>query len=237
MSKTVVIADDNLDCCKNIFNLIKEKHNNNIEIIGIAKDGEEAIEMIKKYNPDVILLDLRMPKKDGVNVLEEICKDINIRTKVIIISGETKMINRLNIVNSGIVTNIFIKPFDMEELYISIKNITKEERLDYKEIINELLHEFSFNFSSEFYNCLLIGIEKSLYKPLLLNDIYKEVAKEVKGNGNNIKWGIQKLISSMIRYTPKETIKKYFRYNNQPSAKLFISEMSKISKEKIEKLS
>jgi len=38
----------------------------------LAKDGEEALEMYKKHNPDIALMDLKLPKKDGLEVIKEI---------------------------------------------------------------------------------------------------------------------------------------------------------------------
>ena len=46
-----------------------------IEIIGQAQGGFEATDSIKKLNPDVVILDIRMPKGSGINVLQEIKKN------------------------------------------------------------------------------------------------------------------------------------------------------------------
>ena len=46
-----------------------------IDVVGEAADGEEAIEVIERTHPDVVLLDLRMPKLDGVGVLERLKKE------------------------------------------------------------------------------------------------------------------------------------------------------------------
>jgi CheY-like chemotaxis protein len=48
-------------------------------VLKIAKDGVEALEVLKTYKPDVIILDLIMPRKDGFATLEEIKKDESLR--------------------------------------------------------------------------------------------------------------------------------------------------------------
>ena len=71
---------------KNISNLI--------EIIGIANNGEVAIDVIKKLKPDILLLDLKMPKFNGIEVIER-TKEYSITT--MIITGETYMINKIRL--------------------------------------------------------------------------------------------------------------------------------------------
>ena len=56
------------------------------EIIGEAADGEEAVKMIDELKPDIVFLDIRMPGKDGIEVLKHI-RNNRIKTKVIVLSG------------------------------------------------------------------------------------------------------------------------------------------------------
>ncbi|MCK5075847.1 MAG: response regulator [Calditrichia bacterium] len=56
----------------------------NIEIVGTASNGVEALEVFKKTSPDIITLDITMPELDGLSVLEEIIKiDSNIKVMVV----------------------------------------------------------------------------------------------------------------------------------------------------------
>jgi len=67
---SVLIADDNVEFC----NLLRESLDKNpdIFVVGIAKDGLEAITMIRDMEPDVIVLDIIMPNLDGIGVLERL---------------------------------------------------------------------------------------------------------------------------------------------------------------------
>lgn len=60
----VAIADDNERIVEMLNALIRTE--NDMEIVGTAGNGEDAVEMIKKSTPDVVLLDLIMPKMDGL---------------------------------------------------------------------------------------------------------------------------------------------------------------------------
>ena len=56
-----------------------------IDVIAQAEDGEEAIEKAVKYNPDVILLDINMPKMNGIDVLRRL-KDLGVKSNVIMLT-------------------------------------------------------------------------------------------------------------------------------------------------------
>lgn len=73
----VAIADDNERIVEMLNALIRTE--NDMEVVGTAGNGEDAVEMIKKSAPDVVLLDLIMPKMDGLGVLEKLKKDPAVR--------------------------------------------------------------------------------------------------------------------------------------------------------------
>lgn len=230
MKSNLIIAEDDLDCSKNIYNMIKTKKLD-VEVIGITTDGEETLKLIEKANPNILILDLKMPKKNGLNVLNEIKENKNI--KIIITSGETQMINSINNVNYSMIKNIFIKPFDYEILCSSIDKLCKiSSKKNNENIIDEVLHEFCFNFSSLFYQYLIQCIEKEINSNIPLKQLYNEVAKNSNIGSNKIKWGVEKLISAMVRYTPEEKIKDFFPYTNRPSTKTFILTIAEIVKKK-----
>ena len=73
----VAIADDNERIVEMLNALIRTE--NDMEIVGTAGNGEDAVEMIKKSTPDVVLLDLIMPKMDGLGVLEKLKNDTSLK--------------------------------------------------------------------------------------------------------------------------------------------------------------
>ncbi|MFX0006821.1 MAG: chemotaxis-specific protein-glutamate methyltransferase CheB [Candidatus Hermodarchaeota archaeon] len=73
MSIDVLVADDSAYLRKSISDILKQ--HDLINIIDYAKDGIEAVSLVKKYKPDVLVLDLVMPKKNGLDALKEIMED------------------------------------------------------------------------------------------------------------------------------------------------------------------
>lgn len=66
----ILIADDNNKLVELIFKSIIRK-NNEYRLMDYTYDGENTLKSILKYNPDVILLDINMPKIDGISIIKK----------------------------------------------------------------------------------------------------------------------------------------------------------------------
>lgn len=115
----IVIADDNknfLDCMEKILKNVDE-----FEILGKAKDGEEAINLIEKLEPDVLITDIDMPKYNGIEVIKKI-KEHSVKTpNIYVVSGGINEKERIEVVKLG-VKRIFNKPIDPKLIIEEIKN-------------------------------------------------------------------------------------------------------------------
>ncbi len=67
---SIGIADDNKDFCEILSDYFTEQEN--IDITFVANDGIQTVDCVKKYLPDVLILDMIMPHLDGLGVLESI---------------------------------------------------------------------------------------------------------------------------------------------------------------------
>ena len=84
---SVAIADDNERMVEILDSIVKK--DSDLRIVGKANNGEDVYHMIKEKEPDVVLLDLIMPKLDGLSVMERINQDQTIKKhpKFIVISA------------------------------------------------------------------------------------------------------------------------------------------------------
>lgn len=116
----VIIADDNPDFVNTLIeNLEKEE---DLEVIGIARDGQEAVSLILEKRPDIVLLDVIMPHLDGLGVLESLQESqIEKMPMCIMLSavGQDKVTQRA--INLGAEYYI-VKPFDIQLLIKRIKD-------------------------------------------------------------------------------------------------------------------
>ena len=124
----IMVAEDNTSVFSCYQNFLSKDET--IEFIGHASDGELAVEMYKKKNPDLMLLDLRLPKKNGLEILNEITKyeSENIKCNVVVISGDSELRHKL--FNTRKVYRIIPKPASLDSLEKTIEDFKKEQRAD-----------------------------------------------------------------------------------------------------------
>lgn len=95
-----------------------------MEIVGHASNGYEAIEMASKMNPDIITLDLTMPEMDGMTALGKIL-EILPEVNIIIISALAGKATALRALKQG-AASFLVKPFTREELHEVIEEVIEE---------------------------------------------------------------------------------------------------------------
>ena len=117
----VVIADDNVEFAQIVKSFLNQKED--IEVIDIAKDGEEAVKMIREKEPDVALLDVIMPQLDGIGVLEKLnALPKKLKTNFIMLSAIGQDIITQKTVMLG-AQYYMLKPFDLELLAKRLREI------------------------------------------------------------------------------------------------------------------
>lgn len=123
MSIKVMLADDHVLMREGIRQLLE--FNGTIEVIGEANDGEECIQKLFNLKPDVLLLDINMPKKNGIEVLEEIKKK-NFNVKVLILTVHNEVEYLLKAVDIG-VDGYILKDSESAELMRAINAVVSGE--------------------------------------------------------------------------------------------------------------
>ena len=88
-----------------------------------AYDGEEALDLIEKNGYDAIILDIMMPKMDGMTVLKEL-RSRNIVTPVLMLTAKSEIDDRVEGLDSG-ADDYLTKPFAMKELIARVKAMTR----------------------------------------------------------------------------------------------------------------
>lgn len=85
-----------------------------LKILAIGHNGLDAIDLFSKHEPDILFMDVEMPKLNGIEALKEI-KKINSSAKVIIITGNTSSDCEKILQDNG-ATAIIYKPFDIQKI-------------------------------------------------------------------------------------------------------------------------
>lgn len=107
MAKTVLITDDTAFMRMTLRNVIEK---NGYEVVGEAANGEEAITLYQELKPDLVTMDITMPKVDGITAIKEIMK-IDPQAKIIVCSamGQKPMV--IEALSAG-AKDFLVKPFD-----------------------------------------------------------------------------------------------------------------------------
>ena len=118
---TVLIADDNSEFSATLAGYINAEED--LELVGMARDGVDAFDMIKNLEPDIVLLDVIMPRLDGLGVLERL-EENNIEKMPMCIMlsavGQDKITQKA--INLGAQYYI-VKPFEIDVLIKRIKEL------------------------------------------------------------------------------------------------------------------
>jgi DNA-binding response OmpR family regulator len=133
----ILIAEDETQIAEPLRkNFLEEGHH-----AIIAKDGEQALNLIDKVQFDVIVLDWKMPKISGIEVCNRI-REANNKTPIILLTALTQLSNKVEALNSG-ADDYLTKPFSFKELLARIKAVVRRyniniDTLEYGDLIIDL---------------------------------------------------------------------------------------------------
>lgn len=125
----MLIADDN----RQITSILEEYAKNDGFEVKTAYDGKEALDIFNKYNPDIVLLDVMMPKIDGFEVCREIRKISNV--PVIMITARGEDFERIMGLDIG-ADDYIVKPFSPGEVMARVRAIMR--RITSDDIVNKV---------------------------------------------------------------------------------------------------
>ncbi|MBM4763404.1 response regulator transcription factor [Bacillus sp. B15-48] len=108
-----------------------------MEVVGQAQNGEEALELVKKYQPDICIMDIEMPGKTGLEAAEELK---NTDCKVIILTTFARSGYFQRAVKAG-VKGYLLKDSPSEELASSIRSVMAGRRVYAPELMDDLYSE------------------------------------------------------------------------------------------------
>ncbi len=129
-SKKILIIEDDKDISNLISHFVSKEGYTPI----LAHDGEEGLWQIKARSPDIIILDLMLPRKDGYEVIRQIKKETNIpEIPIIILTAKSEEIDKIVGLELG-ADDYITKPFSPRELIARIKAVMR--RTDPEAIVN-----------------------------------------------------------------------------------------------------
>ena len=194
----ILVVDDD----EGIRSLVKKYLNENNFLITTAKDAEDAFEKITIIKFDLIILDIMMPGKSGLDFIKQNKKDLN-DTPVILLTARGEPNERIEGLEIG-ADDYLPKPFEPKELILRIKNI-----LDKTKTVNQK-RVFEFNKIRVDLNKLLISKDNKEYK---LNNTEKII--------------LEKMINNPGKTFSREDIGQYIKSDKERSIDVIITRLRK----------
>ena len=209
----ILVVDDDKEIVKAIEIYLGKE---NYKIIK-AYDGEQALEEIKKNEIQLVILDIMMPNKDGIETLEEIRKDKNI--PVIMLSAKSEDIDKINGLNVG-ADDYVTKPFNPVELIARVNALIRRyTKLGAIEEKRNLIQTGDLTIDDELKKVVVDGKEvkltpteynilkfltKNKGKVYSIEDIYTHIWQEECFSAENIIAVHIRHIREKIEINPKE---------------------------------
>ncbi len=231
----VGIADDNEKMLNLLGELVEEEES--FQLVGKSKNGEEAYQMIKTKEPDVVLLDLIMPKMDGLSLMGKINEDKQIKKSPAIIVVTAVGQERITEEAFSKGAQYYImKPFENDVIIEKIKyavdqkkqklpeyrNQSAIEKIENRNVRNlerdvtEIIHEIGVPAHIKGYQYLRDAIMMSVEDTEILNSItkilYPTIAKKHKTTSSRVERAIRHAIEVAWSRGKMDTIDALFGY-------------------------
>lgn len=121
---TVVVVDDHPVSRQGLAEILNSQ--NDIKVVAEAANGEEACKLYSELRPDVLMLDLRLPKKDGLQVLRELMSQYTPKPRVIIITSYNCEQDICQAASAG-AKGFLVKVADPEQIREAIRRVAEGE--------------------------------------------------------------------------------------------------------------
>ena len=228
----VLVVDDN----RRIVNLLKNalEKEEGVEVVGTASDGEEALQMIHLKRPDVVLLDLIMPKIDGLGVMERMQRpDFPVHPQVIVVSAVSQESVTEHAFALGAAYYI-LKPFDTRVIIARVKSVgmtgekgdkvvttvfenrNRSQNHSMEAEITQTIHEIGVPAHIKGYQYLREAIIYSVEDPEMLGAVtkilYPAIAKRSHTTSSRVERAIRHAIEVAWNRGCEEVLEEIFGY-------------------------
>ena len=231
----IIIADDNRNLCQMLQNYIQGQED--LNIVGEAHNGLEAMELIQTQEPDLIILDLVMPSLDGLGVLERINALTSMtRPKIIMLTafGQESLTHQAMTLG---VDYFILKPFDLDILGKRIRSLTQDlpssaptqfsatspvvttvgSGLNLFSEVTNVMHKIGIPAHVKGYQyireAILMVVEDVSLLGAVTKELYPGIAKKYDTASSRVERGIRHAIELAWERGHTDTLKQIFGYS------------------------
>lgn len=225
---SVLIADDNKAFADNLKEHLRTK--DDIASVSVAYDGEEAYGMIMEVKPDIVLLDIIMPKRDGLSVMNKLATSHLAKKPMCIALSVTGSERIMSACQDAGCEYFLLKPQTNEAIYDTIRSfgkkagrtsfevVAKEDAKSYdlESLVTEFIHELGVPAHIKGYQYVRTAIMMVVENMELLNYITKQlypvIAKKYSTTSSRVERAIRHSIEVAWSRGRPETMNQIFGY-------------------------
>lgn len=141
----IVIADDHAVLRESLAALLQSQ--TDFEVLGSAANGDEALQLVQDYRPDVLVLDLFMPQSDGFEVLRTLDRAGN-RVAAVVLTGSESQSDYVQVVRLG-ARGLVLKGDDPQALFHAIRVVAEGELAFSDDVARSVLHAMASDTKPE----------------------------------------------------------------------------------------
>ncbi|MEG0913879.1 MAG: sporulation transcription factor Spo0A [Oscillospiraceae bacterium] len=218
---TVLVADSGIDFGRLCT---RELEKRGFAAINCEKEGNVVLEKIRELKPDAVVLDMFLPSKDAIGIIDDIKQDNKIKLPAFfVMSGFDNAIMEREVIRSGAAFYI-LKPFDLSVLADRIAlftNVAKPETLhiapvDTEIMVTDIIHQIGVPAHIKGYHYLRTAIIMSIEDSEMINAVtkklYPTIAKKYKTTSSRVERAIRHAIEVAWDRGDLDILNSYFGY-------------------------
>lgn len=228
---SVLIADDNRELCDELSDYIRTCPD--MCVAGVANDGEEAYGLICSSRPDVVILDVIMPKRDGISLMKRLADTKMAKRPVIIAHSVTGNEKVMEACYKAGATYYLLKPQSNEAIAETIRAIVPsdtnksvitaapaaapaQKEVDLETLVTEFMHELGLPAHIKGYQYIRTAIMMVVDNMEMLNyitkQLYPDIAKKYGSTASRVERAIRHSIEVAWTRGRPETMNEIFGY-------------------------